>query len=400
MENNTSSAVSEQTAETENSPKRPRKKRFYEITKENDIRYKGFLSYRYLKILGWVMIVLACLGTSLKLYSIISEQEEAYESTVNILSFGKDLAVPLLLIAAFATVLNGRGNYKRLILVNTSAALGLAALGLFIYHRYILGIGEAFLGDRELAKMTVDALFSGEDSEGFIAYNIFIDFTLCTLVLFFINYKPQRFFQGKKIYIFRSLVILPLAYEVASICLKLLASTGALALPIWVFPFLTAKPPVSFLLFLAIARYFKNTEYKLKKNGKTHEDYKNYLKTNHNALRFSKKLSLYIILFSILDIVIVMFISVMYFIIVGNPGADSEDITKVVQMMTDCGFGKTVGMILIVPVILLFNYTKTHKNAIIDMMIPVGGVAAIAVIYIDGLITAICEYLKTMMATM
>ena len=41
-------------------------------------------------------------------------------------------------------------------------------------------------------------------------------------------------------------------------------------------------------------------------------------------------------------------------------------------------------LILAVPLVLLFSYTKTHKNPKIDLFIPIGGIALIALVLLEG----------------
>ena len=373
-----------------------RKPRFYEITAENDIKYKGFLSYRYLKMLGWFLIMLACIGTICGMYVIIYGEGSGFQTVSSVLSAGKNLSVPLLLISGFAAVLNGRGNYKTAIITNAAIAAGLTALYFIVFERYIMTGAEAFLGSRAAAAERVKEIFA-KSSTGFISFNIFIDLTLCTLVMFFINYDPKKYFQGKKIYLFRALIFLPIGYEIACGCLKILAAAHTLVLPTCIFPFLTAKPPMTFALFIAIARYFKVTESQFLKKGKTHEDYEAYLKTNHNSLRFSKKLAVNILIFSALDFILLTFLTALHLVNLGYTDPTEEQMLNALPVIFSSGIGQTFEMIVIIPVILLFSYTKTHKNKLIDLAVPLVGVTGVALIYIDGVFQFACEYLKLSM---
>ena len=42
-------------------------------------------------------------------------------------------------------------------------------------------------------------------------------------------------------------------------------------------------------------------------------------------------------------------------------------------------------MILIIPIIIFFDYKKTYKNKIVDIAIPVAGIALLIFIYFEGL---------------
>ena len=393
MDENKTAGAEEKTVENTPKTKKGKKVKFYDITAENDIAYKGPLSYRYLKIIGWALLAVACLGTIFGLYS--SYIDKSYELPSRILQYGKDLSVSLLLIGAFATVLNGRDDYKRVLLTNASIAMGLVLFSYFMYERYIVTLGGALIGTREGAREVVGLAFADESSQGFMSFNIFIDLTLCTLVMFFVNYQPNKYFQGKKIILFRLLVLIPFAYEIVSLVLKILASTHKISLSVYIFPFLTTKPPVSFLLFLSMARYFKKTEKKFLKNGKTHEDYQAYLETNHNSLRFSKYLSRKIVKYAVIDLILAIIMTIVYLLVSGlDPEAEGAT-EKAIEMVFAWGFGETVGMIIMIPVLLLFSYTKTHKNRLLDIAVPITGVAVIILIYMDGLFQFGCDFLRT-----
>jgi hypothetical protein len=43
-----------------------------------------------------------------------------------------------------------------------------------------------------------------------------------------------------------------------------------------------------------------------------------------------------------------------------------------------------MGTILIIPLLLLFSYTRKHKETLIDAMIPLAGIALIIMIYLEG----------------
>ena len=47
--------------------------------------------------------------------------------------------------------------------------------------------------------------------------------------------------------------------------------------------------------------------------------------------------------------------------------------------------GESAALLLLAPVMLLFSYTRTHKNKTFDTLIPAIGVVAIVIAYIEGL---------------
>ena len=52
--------------------------------------------------------------------------------------------------------------------------------------------------------------------------------------------------------------------------------------------------------------------------------------------------------------------------------------------MTSLGIGNTASALMVAPLVLLFDYTKTHKNKTMDLIIPAAGVALVALVYIEG----------------
>lgn len=68
-------------------------KPFYEVKAEDDITYQGYLSYRYLKAIAWLLIVIACYGSALALYDSAAGQASKHSSLIAIMQFGKELSV-------------------------------------------------------------------------------------------------------------------------------------------------------------------------------------------------------------------------------------------------------------------------------------------------------------------
>ena len=51
---------------------------------------------------------------------------------------------------------------------------------------------------------------------------------------------------------------------------------------------------------------------------------------------------------------------------------------------TAMGFGNAIQLLLMPPFVLLFSYTRTHKNKLIDIFIPIAGIVLILLVYIQG----------------
>ena len=381
-----SSAVENKGDEKKGKSKRKRR-RIYDVTKENDIRYSGPLSYRWFKILGWLTIVFAQYVTLMKLKNELAKTDNqvVFGDTVN--SLITSLALPLLLFSGFALIMNGHGKTRRLIMTNGLASLGLILGYLIVYQRYVLGIMSAFFDSKREAALELDKLM-GEfgNSGGFIAFNIFLDLLLCILIFYFATYTPKKHFKGNRIYIFRSFVVLPILYEFASICLKILASNKAITIPVAAYPFLTTKPPMAFLMFCTIVVILKGRERRFLRHGKTIDDYHAFLKTNTNSLHFSIIMAVLVVIFAIADLILCILFSVIHLnnMALSIGGGEETRFGMAIDTVMSWGFGQTFKMIFIAPLLLLFSYTKTHKRALIDILIPIAGILGIVFVYIES----------------
>ena len=229
--------------------------------------------------------------------------------------------------------------------------------------------------------------FNSIEKKGFIAFNLFIDLFLCTLVMFFLNVRPKRFFTGKKRYFVRAMAILPVAYEACSIYLKGQAATGKILLPFWTFPLLTVKPPMTFMVFVVLVLYIKQREWRFRRHGKMHAEYRAFLKTNRNSLQFSIFLAVVLVVAAILDFVIMVFLTASAAVEAGSAEVFAGNQAEVVRMMTGAfamGFGDAVSLLLVAPLVLLFSYTRIPKNKVFSAVIPVAAIVLMIIFLFEG----------------
>ena len=368
-----------------NKVKKRKKPRIYEIDETNDRKFHGIFSYRHLRILGWTFMALAQLGLILSLFAK-QTGNGALSTSSSVLNFFAGLMAPLFLLAAFAQVLTVKDGYKKLITVYVGGSLGIFALFLIVFYHFVVGTLNVFTNDAAVSTQTAVAALSALAgySGGFFAFNVFIDLALCALLTFFLNYRPTKFFQGKLLYLFRGFAALPILYEIASIVLKILASNGIITLTPFLFPLLTAKPPVAFLIFVALAVFMKLRERSFLKHGKTLEDYKRFLDTNANKTHFSRFLIVAIIVACIIDFFAILFASVGIASSIQGTEAD-QALTIGILTANSWGLGNCLPMLLTIPIVAFFDYRKTYTNKMIDTVIPLAGIALIAIIYIEGL---------------
>lgn len=406
----------------------------HETTLENDIRYSGPLSTTHFKVLGWLCIVVAQIEIIIRLGGVLDPGIAAGTVTwLKVLDYISDLALPFLLIVNFAQLLSAHEGYKNQLIINGAAMAGICGLSYLAFYRYLVGGLASLLQDPAEALPAFETVLGLFLPCGFFAFNIFVDLFLCTLTMIFLNYNPRRVFVGRARILFRLLALLPMAYEVGCMRLKLNAARGLVQIPVWAFPLLTVKPPMTFVLFVALVLFIKTRELRFRRHGKTHEEYTAFLKTRRNAWNFSVFLAIMMVIVSVADLAVVFGLSLNE--VTHSVAADDGQLTmetvqvkaeaveaalEAVEAQADAmtpeeleaartkavqdalheemisasinegirlseavGFGGSVNLILLAPVVLLFSYTRKPKNRLLDTLIPVAGMALIVLVYIE-----------------
>jgi len=360
---------------------RRRRVRLYERGAHDDIRFRGPLSYRVFQIIGWICLVVTQAVVMINMASKANPETANYYAALgDALSYVAAMALPFLLLASFATMLNHTTSYPAQLLKNLGLMVALAALFYLGVYHFILGSLSALDPEPGRAERFVEEMIHSSGT-GFIAFNVFVDLFLCTLFLFFLCYRPKKFFQGKSVILLRLCAILPVAYELSCLTLKWYSAKGTAYIPLHAFPFLTVKPPMTFFVFIALAIYVKVRERHFLKHGKTYEEYQAFLHTNRNSLHFAIFASIMLLLAGVADLVIFLTMASYEIVEIG--------IVKVltateVMGVTAMGFGNAVQLILVAPIVLLFSYTRTHKNKLIDIFIPIVGIVCILLLYLQG----------------
>ena len=366
-----------------NVTEKKQRRKILEFDSRRDLRYRGPLSYRAFRIMGWLCIAMS---QAVVLMSLVIRVDPTMTEMLSrprfVLDMVSSMALPFMLIANFSLILNRAESYKSQIIRFGVVSLLIAAAAVIVYLRYILGGLAVFMGGRREAADLIENSFYSYSGNGSVSFNIFIDLFLCTLLMFFMNFRPKRVFTGKRLMIFRAFAALPILYELASLALKCLAAEKLIRMPFIVFPFLTVKPPMTFLVFIVLAIYIKNRERHFIKNGRTHEDYEEFLKTNRNSFHFSRFTAIVLAAAGVIDFIGVfgtLFLSL-------YRGSVTPGLVSILSStwLDALGFGESVTMLLLAPLMLLFSYTRLPKNRNLDIFIPIGGIALIVLIYIEG----------------
>ena len=361
--------------------------KFHERGVHDDIKYSGPLSFQSFQILGWLCIVITVVMALIKIGIRLNPEDMKRLETFNeVISYIAELSLPFLLMANFARILNNTEGFKKQLIRNGGAMAAIFIVFMIFFNRYVVGTVGLLLKDPKEAYPLVMTSFYGVSPRGFFAFNIFVDLLLCTLVMYFMNARPTKIFTGKKIYIFRAFTLLPIAYEIVSIILKGRAAAGSITLPSWIFPLLTVKPPMTFLVFVFLAIHIKTRELRYCRHGKTHEDYQAFLKTNRNSWHFSVYTAVVLLIAGIIDVIIAIFL------LAGQAGSQealdamfASEKAFANTIAISIGFGKSSCLIFFAPIVLLFNYTRIPKNKLVGVLIPVAGIALIALIGVQGI---------------
>ena len=366
-----------------------KRNKLYEISLEQDIRYRGPLTYRHFKILGWLCI--ACSQVVFLLTLAGKAAPEVSQKTAelqSVLSFFAPLSVSFLLFANFSTILTNRNGYKKQLMINGIVSGAIILVYLFVYYRYILGVLGTFAGGRQQGEQLLMESLSSDSSGGILSLNLFLDLFLCTAFMFFLNYEPVRFFSGKRKIWFRLFAVLPVLYEAVSIMLKYLSFEHIITIAPACYPLFPTKPPMMFLVFLVLAVFLKTRERRFLKHGKTKTEYQRFLKTKRNSWHVSVFAATVVLIAGILDLLIlILFTGVQ---VEGNvSSSDTDVVMAAMQNALGLGIGNSAALIPMAPILLLFSYNKDHRNSLVDLLIPVGGVILIVLVYVEGIYHAL-----------
>ena len=368
----------------------------YDRNASNDIRYRGPLSYRHLQIMGWFGISFLVLHTLIELGIMIDPNQPKWVLSLNaVASVVSEFALPLFMFANFAILLDRKKTFKAQLLKFGGLSLLVVILFLLVTEHYILEVGTAIAGDKAGVQAQIDGYFLSRIRTGSLSFNLFVDMFLCTLLLFFLEYTPRKVFTGKKRYLFRMFALIPVVYEAGSLVIRILAYYGMISPPLIVYPLLTTKPPMSFVLFVILVLFIKIREFRFRKRGKTKQEYMEFTKTRLNSLQFSVFSSIMIMVTGVIDLILLIGFSAFDIVVKNMDHPEqvknaSEQALEEMSMVsargvTGWGIGLHSTMIFIIPIILLFSYTRNHKNPKADIAIPIGGILLAVFVGIEGL---------------
>ena len=405
----------------------------YDRNQWNDMRYRGPLSYRHLLIFGWLCISFRVLAVIFQLGINMDPHQPAFVYAILPAAEAVgSLALPLFLLANFAIILDRKYTYKQQLIKFGGLSLLVIFLFVLIKEHYLGELLGTFLEDRAAADRILDDLLLSASMDGSMIFNLFIDMFMCTLLMCFLNYEPKRIFTGKKLTIFRLFSLLPVLYEAGSLAVRICMAFGVIRPASIILPCLTTKPFMSFILFVILAMHIKFMERRFKKHGKTREEYKAYIQTRAHSFGFSVYTSIMILITSAVDTILYLVSTVAIIapdlvsatksaapmteaaassgaaVMTEAAGLSDAALEQVMNANLDramrtvdaWGIGKHTIMIVLIPVVLLFSYTRTHKNQNADIAIPVGGVILAVFVAVETIHQGIIMNLPFIMKTL
>ncbi len=335
-----------------------------EFFRKEDVHYKAPFSYRHLRIIAWLAFALGRYINVNSLTSGITGGGFIPETVSYILGIVSSIYMPLFIIATFGTILNNQKSIKSVLIFYGAAYIGIGLGVVFGYHRYLNGIIHV-ISENQTYRYAGDLLGSR------LIINVFGDLFALSAFYFFIMYNPKKHFQGKKQILFRLMSLIPLFIALVSYIIKL--SSAYISLPIQIYPFLTTKSPLLYILFIVLVLWLKRREKKYLSYGKTEEEYQVYIKTKKNQRSFAVMVSKLLAIISVIDFVIL-------FVLIRIFGE------KVYEFLGQSQIGECSLLFLAIPIIMFYSYTKTYDDdSKIDILIPLIGIGLCALAYAEGI---------------
>lgn len=342
-----------------------------------EIKIRPPLSSLVLKYIAVIVLCLSQLATCLKM-SLYEIDLFAFENSVIrwILSacseIGK-IGLPLMLVWMVSFILSNKDKLLRLVLFYFALAAGFYIAEMLIINFYIIPkfneVIKAIAGDQEgldvLYNNLIPVLVKTVGSY-FSNMNVFIDLFLCSSMYYFSTARPKWANTDGNLFVFRSLILFPIAYIITSFVLAgtMYNVNTDISLSIYVSSLLTRNGIVNFVIFGLLMtfcvfrekiyiRLFTSNEAeknRLKKYGYFTNPFIDPYSTYEKSNRFTINYNL---------------IASLIFIIV--PAIDT--LLGYIDALIIYKIGGSLSMMLAIPFILAHDYTKKTANKFAPAMI-------------------------------
>lgn len=370
-----------------------KRRKLVECLPGDDIKFRGPLTYQTLRIIGWVFLALAQVSAILSIFvKIDSSLEQPLQIPQSIFSFFSNFPLSLFILANFAFIFQKKNNYKHMLIFYGGIALGLYTAAVLLTSHFFatpLMILSPELGFGNVS-VVIGTLLAGVGGSAY-SLNMFIDLFLCSLTFFFLHYSPKKLFQGKKIILFRLMVLIPVIYELGAIFIKYFTFLEELTISYFLFFLLPAKPPLMFVAFLIIALVMKLQDILYMRKFNSKQRLEKYRTTNADSLKISVTISWTFLVCAIIDFGIVLLFGIRY--MYKFPEAGDNAILAGMIAALSTGFGNATSLVFAIPFAMLFSYSRKPKNEKINKYVPILGIGLIVLVYVEGLFLVLLHLL-------
>ena len=338
-----------------------KRKKIDKLLNKKDIRYNAPLTYRSVRVVGFVLMFLAQIALAYSLAGNIITLSEQATDTILVLQILSAFALPMFLVANFCIIMSSKEKIKKYLISYSIIAIAIYILVLFFYYRYIYGATSIIFGDDQALAESVARLIANKLFGETMNYNVFVDLALFSMFFFFLFYNPKKQMSKKKMMVFRLCSIIPVVFAVSAFVLYALYYFGRLDLPMYVVAILPCRSLTVYIILFAITLVMKIRKSIFIKWGGTSEEYKQYLTTRRNNLEVSILSSLIVIIICSLDFVIMCIDPIIW----------------------TFGVGTSWHMIAVVPFLFFLSYSKKPKHQKYDFVLPIGFIVACIILYLE-----------------
>ncbi len=222
-----------------------------------------FITSNMLRIIAIILLMLGQTATMLLLYNKVTFTELIPNEKLQIYKTLTIVAMPLFLTSIITNITREPEKIKKFLLTYfVMAALFAVAEILLFYFAFVPFVEDLIKYALEIQGETTEeahelSTFVLRYAMGYFAnINVFLDLFLASLIAFFLLYTPKNATR-KRLILFRSCVILPTLYIVASFILRGLFKLGYFAINIEQSAFLVHRNYLCFIYFAGVVVYQK-----------------------------------------------------------------------------------------------------------------------------------------------
>ncbi len=328
---------------------------------KKDIKYRGFLSSRSMKTIGFVLLFFAQVYLCISLVGKFIDLSESTLNVANVLDTLSMFSLPMFLIANFCVIINSKTKIKKMLIVYSVIAIGVYLLIIFGFYRYLIGIAHSISPDDPSSAYLLADLVAKKLFGKVINYNVFVDLTLFSLFYFFLFYTPKRLEGKNRLAIFRLLSIIPALLTIGASVLYGLYNIEIIDLPVAILAILPCRSLAIYAIFFGIAFFIKLRQHLFFKWGGTQEEFEKYCSSNRSSLEVSIAMAVITLFVCIID----------FLLLIINP------------WLLFYGIGLNFYFALCTPLIMLLSYTRKPRSNVWDMVTLAMFFFAVIILYLE-----------------